>query len=281
MRKLLAVLYGVLAYLLFFGTFLYAICFIGGVFVPKTIDSGKNTSVPLAIAIDALLLAVFAIQHSVMARRGFKQKWTRVISWYVERRTYVIAASLALMLLLWQWRSRPQLLWDVRNTWAAVPLTILFWIGWAILFVSTFLINHFELFGLAQVWAHFHGQEFHRLPFKKPGLYRVVRHPIYFGFVIAFWSTPRMTVGHLVFSAAATGYILVGIFFEERDLLAAYGDLYREYRQRVPMLIPLPERSQRPTRHQKSGTADWILGACCRVTGRTPLLRLADYERTA
>jgi methanethiol S-methyltransferase len=257
MRKVLAVLYGVAAYLFFFATFVYAIFFLAGMFVPKTVDSGTAAPVALAIAIDAALLGVFAIQHSVMARRGFKQVWTRVVSWYVERSTYVVCASAALALLLWQWRPIPGVIWDVRATWANIPLTVLFWIGWAILFVSTFLINHFELFGLAQVWAYFRGQEFHRPPFKTPSLYRMVRHPIYLGFVIAFWAVPRMTAGHLLFSVAATGYILVGIYFEERDLVAAYGDLYREYRRRVPMLLPLPTASGKaPEEQRKTAAAD-------------------------
>ncbi len=257
MRKVFAVLYGIAAYLFFFATFVYAIFFLAGVFVPKTVDNGPVTSIAVAVVIDAALLTVFALQHSIMARRGFKRVWTRVVSWYVERSTYVVCASLALALLLWQWRPIPNVIWDVRGTWANIPLAVLFWLGWAILFVSTFLINHFELFGLAQVWAYFRGQEFHRPPFKTPSLYRMVRHPIYLGFVIAFWSVPRMTAGHLLFSIAATGYIFVGIFFEERDLVAAYGDLYREYRRRVPMLVPLPGAGSRPpAERQKTAAAD-------------------------
>jgi len=238
MKKLLALVYGVLAYFFFFGTFLYAIGFVGNVGVPKSIDTGSSASLGTAVLIDAVLLSLFALQHSIMARRGFKQQWTRVVSWYVERSTFVVAASAVLALLLWQWRPIPGTIWDVRGTALSSVLQVTFWIGWGILLVSTFLINHFELFGLAQVWAYFGGQEFHRPDFKTPSLYKMVRHPIYLGFVIAFWSAPIMTVGHLLFSVATTGYMIVGIYFEERDLLHAYGEAYRNYRQRVPMLIP-------------------------------------------
>lgn len=244
MKKLLAVVYGVLAYFFFFGTFLYAIGFVGNVGVPKSIDTGVKSSLGVAVLIDAALLSLFALQHSIMARRGFKQQWTKVVSWYVERSTFVVAASAVLALLLWQWRPIPGRLWDVRGTTLGTVLQGTFWIGWGILLVSTFLINHFELFGLAQVWAYFRGQEFHRPDFKTPTLYRMVRHPIYLGFVIAFWSAPVMTMGHLLFSVATTGYIVVGIYFEERDLVHAYGEAYRNYRLHVPMLIPFLKLSK-------------------------------------
>lgn len=247
MKRTLALLYGVSAYLLFWGAFSYAIAFIGGLGLPKDIDRGPASSIPVAVTIDALLLGLFAVQHSVMARQGFKQQWTRIVPRPVERSTFVIAASLVLALLFWQWRPIPGIVWDLRNTAAATPLTALFGLGWAILLVSTFLVNHFELFGLEQVWTYFREQGFHEPSFKTPGLYQLVRHPIYAGFVIGFWSTPVMTVGHLVFAIAATGYILVGIYFEERDLVAKYGQAYREYRRRVPMLVPMsqwPKSSQ-------------------------------------
>lgn len=239
MKKLLALLCGVVAYLFFFGTFLYAIGFVGSVAVPKSIDTGAAAPAAEAILTDCALLSLFAVQHSVMARRSFKKQWTRVVSWHVERSTFVIAASAVLALLLWQWRPIPAKVWDLSETTLGSVLSVTFWIGWCILLISTFLINHFELFGLQQVWAYFRGAEFHRPDFKAPAFYRVVRHPIYLGFVIAFWSAPVMTVGHLLFSVATTGYILVGIYFEERDLIAGYGQHYREYRARVPMLIPL------------------------------------------
>ena len=238
MKKILALLYGVFAYVFFFITFLYAIGFVGNVFVPKSIDTGKTAALPEAVVIDAVLLSLFALQHSIMARRGFKARLTRVVSWHVERSTFVVAASAVLALLLWQWRPIPDNIWDVRGTVLGSVLGVAFWIGWGILLISTFLINHFELFGLQQVWAYARGSEFHRPDFKAPALYRLVRHPIYLGFVVAFWSAPVMTAGHLLFSVATTGYILVGIFFEERDLIAEYGKIYGEYRSRVPMLLP-------------------------------------------
>ena len=239
MKKGLAMTYAVLAYVFFFATFLYAIGFVGNVFVPKSIDTGSAAPLGMAIVIDAALLSLFAVQHSVMARQGFKEQWTKVVSWYVERSTYVVAASAVLALLLWQWRPIPGTVWDLRGTALGTVLTVTFWLGWGILLVSTCLINHFELFGLNPVWAYVRGEQFHRPDFKSPSLYKMVRHPIYLGFVIAFWSAPLMTIGHLLFSVATTRYILVGIYFEERDLIRTYGEAYRSYRARVPMLIPL------------------------------------------
>jgi protein-S-isoprenylcysteine O-methyltransferase Ste14 len=239
MKKALALLYGIVAYVFFFATFLYAIGFVGNIGVPKSIDTGTAVPVAVAVVIDAILLSLFALQHSIMARRGFKQRWTRVVSWHVERSTFVLAASAVLALLLWQWRPIPGKIWDISGTTLGSALMVTFWLGWGILLVSTFLINHFELFGLQQVWSYVRGADFHQPDFKAPSLYKVVRHPIYLGFVIAFWSAPVMTVGHLLFSVATTGYILVGIYFEERDLIRAYGQAYRDYRARVPMLLPL------------------------------------------
>ena len=248
LKRLLGLIYGVLAYVLFFCTLLYIVGFVGNVFVPRSIDSGPSGSPVTAAVIDGLLLSVFALQHSIMARHGFKQQWTRVVSWYMERSTYVVAASLALMLLLWQWRPIPAVVWDLRSQPFGGFLQITFWIGWTILLISTFLINHFELFGLEQVWAYFRRGEWNRPSFKTPGLYAVVRHPIYLGFLIAFWSAPAMTVGHLLFCVAISGYLLVGIHFEERDLIALYGPAYRDYCERVPMLIPFLKwgRKQEP-----------------------------------
>ncbi len=242
MKRVLALVYGVLAYVLFLGTFLYAIAFVGNLGVPTSVDSGKPGSTLTALVIDALLLGLFAIQHSVMARYGFKQRWTSVVSWYLERSTFVLAASLALAVLLWQWRPIPAMVWDLRGTAIGSVLGGLFWVGWAILLLSTFLIDHFELFGLEQVWSYVKGREFHRPAFKAPLFYQWVRHPIYLGFVIAFWSAPAMTMGHLLFSVATTGYIMVGIYFEERDLVRAYGDAYRDYQRQVPMLVPIGRR---------------------------------------
>lgn len=242
MKRILALIYGLLAYAFFLGTFLYAIGFVGNVGVSKSIDSGPVSSIPTAVALDVLLLGLFAVQHSVMARQGFKRQWTRLVPEPVERSTYVVAASLVLALLLWQWRPMPEVVWNLTGTTAEPVLNLLFWIGWGILLTSTFLLNHFELFGLTQVWNYFRDREVQRPTFKTPSLYRVVRHPLYLGFVIAFWSTPRMSVGHLMFSIATTGYILLGIYFEERDMIANFGQTYRDYRRRVPMLIPFFKR---------------------------------------
>jgi protein-S-isoprenylcysteine O-methyltransferase Ste14 len=237
MNRLFALIYGVLIYAVFLATLAYAVCFIGDIAVPKTIDSGLESPLLLAVGINALLLGIFAVQHSVMARQGFKRVWTRVVPRHLERPTYVLAASLALILLLWQWRPIPRVVWELHGA-AAMLLSVTFWLGWGLLLISTFLINHFELFGLKQVWTYFGEKQHKEAAFRTPALYRVVRHPLYLGFVIAFWSAPRMTLGHLIFSIACTGYILLGIYFEERDLLRAHGQAYRNYRDRVPMLVP-------------------------------------------
>jgi methanethiol S-methyltransferase len=243
MNRFFSLIYGVVMYVVFLGTFSYAICFIGGFAVPKTIDSGTESPLFVAVAINALLLAAFAIQHSVMARQGFKRAWTRVVPKQLERSTYVLAASLVLALLLWQWRPIPQTVWDLHGP-AATVLSITFWLGWAILLASTFLINHFELFGLKQVVTYLLQNEHTEAKFRTPSLYRVVRHPLYLGFVIAFWSAPHMSLGHLIFAIACTGYILLGIYFEERDLVKAHGQAYRSYRERVPMLVPFFKASK-------------------------------------
>jgi protein-S-isoprenylcysteine O-methyltransferase Ste14 len=237
MNRLFAVIYGVLAYVTFLATFTYAVFFIGDFAVPKTIDSGAVLPLFLAATINLLLLGTFAIQHSVMARQGFKRAWTQVVPRHLERPTYVLAASLVLMLLLWQWRPIPQTVWELHGVGATV-LSVTFWLGWAVLLTSTFLINHFELFGLKQVWTYLRQKEHREAKFRTPSLYKVVRHPLYLGFVIAFWSAPRMSLGHLIFAIACTGYILLGIYFEERDLVKAHGQAYRSYRERVPMLVP-------------------------------------------
>ena len=235
--------YGVVVYVFFLATFVYTIGFVGGVGVPKTIDSGPAGALAPALAVDLLLLGLFAVQHSVMARRGFKRWWTRIIPPAVERSTFVLAATLVLALIDWQWRPIAEpVAWNVGPGAASVVLQALFWLGWAVLLLSTFLINHFELFGLRQVYAGLTGRDVPAAEFRTPLFYRYVRHPIYVGFILAFWSAPVMTAGHLLFSVACTGYILVGIWFEERDLVAQFGDRYRAYRSQVGMLVPLPAR---------------------------------------
>lgn len=242
MGRLLGFLYGIAAYLLFFGAFLYAIGFVAGVVVPKTIDNGASTSLVMAIIIDLALMSVFAIQHSVMARSGFKRWWTRIVSPAVERTTYVLAATLALILLMWQWRPIPAVVWHVENQTATMIIMAVAALGWGIVLLSTFLINHLELFGLHQVTSNLTGKPMPEPRFRTPFLYKLVRHPIYLGFIIAFWAAPTMTVGHLLFAAVTTTYIFVGIALEERDLVAVFGDEYRRYRQRVAMIVPFLTR---------------------------------------
>jgi protein-S-isoprenylcysteine O-methyltransferase Ste14 len=235
----ISLVYGVGVYVFFLATFCYAIAFAGNLWVPKTIDSGAATSAAEALLVNLLLLTVFALQHSIMARRSFKRWWTRIVSPAVERSTFVLASTLALALLLWQWRPIAEpVIWRVENAIAIQALWALFWLGWATLLLATFLINHFELFGLRQVFSRLIGREIPEAEFRTPFIYRYVRHPIYLGFLLGFWAAPVMTAGHLLFAIGATGYILVGIWFEERDLIAQFGDQYRRYRNQVGMLLP-------------------------------------------
>jgi protein-S-isoprenylcysteine O-methyltransferase Ste14 len=238
--RVLAFLYGIVCYLIFLIAFFYAIAFVGNIpLVPKTIDSGVTSPLARALIIDAILLSLFAIQHSVMARQWFKRAWKQIVPEPVERSTYVLLASLILLLLFWKWHPIRGLIWDVRNANGHALLVGLFWIGWGMVLVSTWLVDHFDLFGLKQVFNYLRGRPSEPLPFKNPALYKVVRHPIYLGFVIAFWATPRMTAGHLFFAIMTTAYIVVAIQFEERDLIKFYGDSYRRYREQVSMLFPL------------------------------------------
>lgn len=237
--RIATLLYGIACYLVFFVTFLYAIAFLGDFGVPKYIDSGPQGPVGQALAINAALLALFATQHSLMARQWFKRAWTRIVPPAAERSTYVLFSSLALIVLFWQWRPMGGLIWQVDGQIVRLAIYAVYALGWLLLFISTFLINHFDLFGLRQVYLHFIGREYSGLQFRTPGLYRLVRHPIYLSWLCIFWATPRMTVAHLVFAVATTGYILAAIPLEERDLVQIHGDLYRLYRQQVPTLLPL------------------------------------------
>jgi len=242
MAGLVAVLYGIAAYAVFLGSLLYAIGFVGNLVVPKSIDSGVVGPLLPSLVIDVLLLGLFAVQHSVMARPGFKRWWTLFVPRSVERSTYVLFASLVLVALYYHWQPIPEPVWTVQNPLAAGILDAIFWSGWILLLVSTFLISHFELFGLKQVFLRMLGRELPAPQFHTPLLYRHVRHPIYLSFLLAFWSTPVMTAGHLLFAAATTGYILIAIQLEERDLIGMFGDQYRRYRDQVAMLLPLPGR---------------------------------------
>ena len=242
MKRTFFLLYGVISYLAFLGTILYAIGFVGNHVVPKTIDGELRVSLASAIFTNASLLLLFAMQHSIMARPAFKRWWTRVIPAELERSSFVLLSSICLVLMMWQWQPIGGIVWTVKNEMAVTFLSIGYLTGWAIVFVSTFLINHFDLFGLRQVWLYFTGKHYEELPFRLPGLYRLVRHPLYFGFLIAFWSTPVMTVAHLLFAILTTGYILTAIRFEERDLIVHFGEKYRDYKTWAPMLIPFTKR---------------------------------------
>jgi protein-S-isoprenylcysteine O-methyltransferase Ste14 len=236
--RFFAFLYGIAAYLVFVMTLLYAIGFVMGLVVPKSIDTGADTPALEAAIANLLLMALFAVQHSVMARQRFKAWWTQYIPKAVERSTYVLLASLSLLLLFWQWRPMPAVVWDITDPDLAVTIVTLSLAGWVLAFISTFAINHFELFGLRQVANHLVDKEAPPPRFRTPLFYKFVRHPLYLGFIIAFWAAPTMTVGRLLFASVTTLYILLGITLEERDLVAMFGDEYRNYRKRVSMLIP-------------------------------------------
>jgi methanethiol S-methyltransferase len=236
--RLLTLCYGGVAYLIFFGTFLYAVGFVSRFIVPKTVDGGAASAPMTALLVNLVLMSIFAVQHSGMARQGFKKLFTRFASPAIERSTYVLLASLSLILLFWQWRPMPMMVWNIEDPVLAGIATAGGFVGWLIVLYSTFLISHFELFGLTQVVSHFAGRVAQPIKFKTPGLYRLIRHPIYLGFIIAFWCTPTMTLGHLLFAAVTTAYIFVGIYLEERDLVSMFGDQYRRYRDKVAMLVP-------------------------------------------
>ena len=243
--RVLAFLYGLVCYLIFLIAFFYAMAFVGNIgLVPKTIDSGPAPPLTKALIINALLLSLFAIQHSVMARQWFKRAWKQIVPEPVERSTYVLFASVILLLLYWKWQPMKGIVWDVHNSNGRAILVGLFWIGWGLVLLSTYLIDHFGLFGMKQVYNYLVGKHDEPSPFRTPTLYKIVRHPLYLGFITAFWGTPRMTKGHLFFAVMTTAYILIAIQFEERDLIRFYGDSYRKYRTQVLMLFQLRLRKR-------------------------------------
>jgi len=245
MKKSISFIYGILAYLIFLISFLYAIGFVGDFIVPKSIDSGTETSFMKALLINALLLSVFAIQHSVMARPAFKKWLTSIISPAIERSTYVLLSSLALLLMYWKWQPMKTIIWEVEDHTFALVLTGVFFFGWLVVFLSTFMINHFVLFGLTQIFDNLKNKQTQNPEFQTNYLYKIVRHPIMLGFIIAFWATPLMTAGHLVFAVATTLYILIAVkYLEEKDLRESIGNEYEEYQKKVPMIVPFTKSGE-------------------------------------
>jgi methanethiol S-methyltransferase len=244
MKKFFFLLYGIIAYLIFFGTFCYAVGFVSSLLVPKHIDSDPQSPLTYALLVNAGLLTLFALQHSIMARPAFKRWWTKIIPESIERSTYVLLASLCLILLFWKWEPIGGVIWQVESETGQVLLKSLSLFGFGIVLVSTFLINHFDLFGLRQVWLNFIGEKYEHLQFRTPFFYKYVRHPLYLGFMIAFWATPVMTAAHLFFAIMTTAYMLTAIQFEERDLINHYGSKYRDYKRSAPMLIPFTKSSR-------------------------------------
>ncbi|MFA6314301.1 MAG: methanethiol S-methyltransferase [Sterolibacterium sp.] len=239
-------LFGMFSYTIFLGSLLYAIGFVGNLVVLKAIDSGHSGPLIADLAIDAGLLALFAMQHSVMARPGFKKWWAKIVPDSLERSVYVLIASMLFLLLCWQWQPQTDTIWRVDNQLGHACLLGLFWLGWLIVLWSTCMIDHFDLFGLRQVYLRLRCRAYTPVEFKANALYRYVRHPMMLGYLIAFWATPHMTVGHLFFALVMTAYIFLGIFFEERDLSAIHGADFEQYRKDVPMIIPEPGRSSGP-----------------------------------
>ena len=252
-------LYGTIAYVLFLGTFCYAAGFIGNLVVPKSVDTvtaAGLSATASAILINALLLSLFVVQHTIMARPGFKKRWTTIIPQPIERATFVLATCGVLCLMFWQWRAMPGVVWSVESAAGRTILWAVFGFGWVLVLYSSFAINHFDLFGLRQVVRHLQGKDQSPAGFVMPLLYKIVRNPLMLGFVIAFWATPVMTQGHLLFALLTTGYIFMGIWFEERDLLGTLGEDYAKYRRRTPMLLPFPRpRGAAATKHESSAAA--------------------------
>ena len=253
--RILYFIYGCFAYALFLATFLYAIAFVGGFAVPTQLDGQSAAPLSTALAVDTLLLGVFAVQHSVMARRWFKHWWTNVVPWAIERSTYVLFASLALDLLFWQWRPLGGIVWSFQHPLVRAIVWTIFAYGWLQVLIMTFFINHFDLFGMRQVWLHLIGRQYTRVGFATPAPYRFVRHPLYLGFLLAFWAAPTMTVAHLFFAAMTTAYIIIAIQFEERDLVHEHGARYRDYRGLVPMLFPRIPKNPPATAEREQAAA--------------------------
>ncbi|WP_156685675.1 methanethiol S-methyltransferase [Mycobacterium sp. Marseille-P9652] len=242
MKRYLTIGYGAAAYLLFLAAFLYLVAFLADSWVPRTVDHGLPAPLGEALVVNVLLVGAFGVQHSVMARPAFKRWWTRFVPPSIERSTYVVIASAVLGLLYWQWRTMDAVVWDVRQPAGRAVVWALFWLGWGIALASTFMVSHFDLFGLRQVYLAWRGKPYSHIGFHARLLYRLVRHPLMLGFLVAFWAAPTMTAGHLVFTLGMTAYILIAVQIEERDLVAVLGDAYRQYRRDVPMLVPLKRR---------------------------------------
>lgn len=240
MKRLSAVVYAVTAYLLFFATFVYMVLFLGNFseIIPKTVNSGSGVEGVPALLVNLALIALFGLQHSLMARKSFKQWWTNYVSRPIERSTYVLFSTLAIILLLWLWQPIPETIWEVDASWLSLILSWGFWLGWLVLFLSTYMIDHFSLFGLRQAWSYWKDEEIQAPEFMEPGFYKYVRHPLMLGFLIAFWSVPSMTAGHLLFSAGMTAYIVIGVYFEEKSMVRRFGEKYEDYRERVPKFFP-------------------------------------------
>jgi protein-S-isoprenylcysteine O-methyltransferase Ste14 len=238
MKKIFSLIYGIVAYIISMGTIVYIVGFVSGLIVPKNIDSEPGSSLGLALLIDSVLLSLFALQHSIMARPAFKQWWTKFIPEPIERSTYTLFSSSCLLLLFWQWQPLGGIIWQAESETMRTLLLSLCLLGFGIVLISTFLINHFDLFGLRQVWLYFTGKKYEQLPFRTPLFYKHVRHPLYLGFIIAFWATPAMTATHFFFAIMMTGYMLIAIRFEEKDLIKHLGVKYEDYRRSAPMLIP-------------------------------------------
>jgi len=238
--RIIVFIYGIVSYALGVASLLYLICFVSNIVVPKTIDSAPVGGVAPAVLVDLILVGLFALQHSLMARPGFKERWTRIVTKPAERSTYVLLTALVLALLFWQWQPIPGVVWNVESAVGKGLIQGLFWLGWAVLFASTFMINHFDLFGLRQVYLRLKGEPYRPVPFVQVALYRFVRHPIMLGILIGLWATPSMSLGHLLFAAATTAYVFIGILLEEHDTRQALGESYERYRRETSMIVPLP-----------------------------------------